>query len=90
VNSSTKTVDVIPFIPNVFSPNGDGVNELFVPGMQLQVFDRYGLKLYEGSAGWNGTFNGKKMDNDTYFYLIDYADKKGQTQTIKGYVTLKR
>lgn len=90
VNSLSKTVDIVPFIPNVFTPNGDGVNDVFVPGMTLQVYDRYGLKLCDGNDGWDGTFNGKKMDNDTYFYHIIYTDKHQQTQIMKGCVTLMR
>ncbi len=90
VSSSSKTIDVVPFIPNVFTPNGDGVNEVFVPGLHVQIFDRYGLKLYDGTTGWDGTYNGQKADNDTYFYLINYTDKNNNEQILKGYLTLKR
>jgi gliding motility-associated-like protein len=90
VNTATKTVDIVPFIPNVFSPNGDGVNDVFVAGLEMQIQDRYGLKIYDGKTGWDGTYKGKKVDNDTYFYFIYYVDKHQQTQTLKGYVTLKR
>jgi len=90
VNKSTKDIDVIPFIPNVFTPNGDGINDKFVTGLDLQVFDRYGLQLYKGTGGWNGTFNGKTMDQDTYFYVVHYTDKNKKTQTLKGYVTLMK
>ncbi|HJV78207.1 MAG TPA: T9SS type B sorting domain-containing protein [Paludibacter sp.] len=89
-NTVSKKVDVTPFIPNVFSPNGDGVNDLFMAGYDLQVFDRYGTALYKGTSGWDGTYKGKRMDNDTYFYLINYTDKYHVVQTRKGYVTLKK
>ena len=90
VNTNSKTVDIQPFVPNIFTPNGDGINDVFMAGLKLQIFDRFGLKLYDGKNGWDGQFNGKKMDNDTYFYLIYYTDKYQQTRTMKGYVTLKR
>ena len=90
VNTAFQMVDVVPFIPNVFTPNNDGVNERFLPDMDLQVFDRYGTLLYKGTDGWDGMFKGKLMDNDTYFYLIHYSDKYKQAQTRKGYVTLKK
>jgi gliding motility-associated-like protein len=90
VNIGSKTVDIVPFIPNVFSPNGDGVNEVFMAGLQMQIFDRNGLKLYDGKTGWDGTYNGRVMDNDTYFYLINYTDKNKVEKTIKGFVTLKK
>lgn len=89
-NSMSKTVDIIPFIPNVFSPNGDSVNDLFMPGVQLQVFDRSGALIYKGNSGWNGMSNNKKLDDDTYFYFLSYTDKYQQVQTRKGYVTLKK
>jgi len=89
-NSAVKQVDVSLFVSNVFSPNGEGVNDLFMRGVDLQVFDRNGLLLYKGTAGWNGTFNGKTMDKDTYFYLIHYTDKNKNTHTLKGYVTLMK
>jgi len=88
--SSVKQITVVPFIPNVFTPNGDGVNDVFMTGMKMQLFDRYGMKLYDGNTGWNGTYNGRKLDNDTYFYVIQYTDRSSQTQTLKGYVTLKK
>ena len=88
--SISKIVDVVPFIPNVFSPNGDGINDLFMVEMELQVFDRYGMLLYQGTAGWDGTYQGRPVDTDTYFYLIHYTDKYQQVQTRKGYITLVR
>ncbi|MDD4994192.1 MAG: PKD domain-containing protein [Paludibacter sp.] len=90
VNVGSKTVDIAPFIPNVFSPNNDGVNEVFMAGLQMQIFDRNGLKIYDGKTGWDGRYNGKVMDNDTYFYLINYTDKNKVEKTIKGFVTLKK
>ena len=87
---ASKTIDVVPFIPNVFSPNGDGINDIFMPQIDLQVFDRSGIVLYKGNAGWDGTYNGRLVDPDTYFYLIRYTDRNQQGQTKKGYITLVR
>lgn len=86
----SKKIDVIPFIPNVFTPNGDGTNERFMPDVDLMVLDRYGIMLYKGTDGWDGTFNGKKADPDVYFYYINYKDKLQQVKTKKGSVTLVR
>ena len=88
--SASVTIDVVPFVPNVFSPNGDGVNDLFMPDIDIQVFDRYGLVLYKGSAGWDGTYNGRTMTPDTYFYQIRYIDRKQQEHIRKGFITLVR
>ena len=85
-----RSIDIVPYVPNVFSPNSDGVNDFFMPKVQTQVFDRSGTRLYSGTDGWDGTFNGKKVAQDTYFYFISYPDKKQQIHTLTGFVTLIR
>jgi len=88
--SASKTIEVIPFVPNVFTPNGDDFNALFMPDVDLQIVDRNGIVLYKGTAGWDGSYNGHKANPDTYFYLINYPAKNHLVKTIKGYVTLIR
>lgn len=83
------------FIPNVFSPNDDGVNDIFqvnYSGSQpftVQVFDRWGVKVYESKnkvQGWNGKDTADQDANDgVYFYLVKIADKE-----YNGPVTLMR
>lgn len=89
-DSASKTIDVVPFVPNVFTPNNDGVNDLFMLGLDLQVFDRNGILLYKGTEGWDGKYKGKFLDPDTYFYVIHYSDRAKHEQTRKGYITLVR
>jgi gliding motility-associated-like protein len=92
-STTTKTIAVTPFIPNVFTPNGDGHNDYFMPYLEVQVFDRNGIMLYQGdtnSRGWDGTFKGEKASPDTYFYVLIYYDSHHVRQTKKGYVTLVR
>ena len=88
--TTTKTIQVIPFVPNVFTPNKDGINELFMPGVDLYVYDRNGQMLYKGNSGWDGTYNGKDIPSDTYFYYLTYLDKNQMSQSLKGYLTLIR
>jgi gliding motility-associated-like protein len=88
VDSVTKTIYVVPFIPNVFTPNGDGVNDVFMAGLDIQVFDRNGLLIYKGTEGWDGKYKGKFMDPDTYFYTISYTYNNQQKHVQKGYITL--
>lgn len=90
VSFSEQSVDVVPFIPNVFSPNHDGVNDIFVPDVDVMIIDRYGKTLYRGAEGWDGTFSGREAPQDTYFYYVYYTDKYGKVQTRKGSVTLIR
>lgn len=91
------------FIPNTFSPNGDGVNDIFYPrGTGLftvktfRVFNRWGEVVYEKngfmpndpSAGWNGTHNGQKLTPDVYVYTIQILCNNNSVLTFKGNVAL--
>lgn len=89
-SSSSDIIDVVPFVPNVFTPNGDGINDYFMTGIELEVFDRNGLILYKGTEGWDGAFNGQPVDQDTYFYSVSYADRNQKMNTLKGFITLVR
>jgi gliding motility-associated-like protein len=89
-NSVSKTLEVMMVVPNVFTPNGDGVNDIFMPNVDLSIFDRNGVVLYSGQTGWDGTYKGTKMSNDTYFYEVKYSDKSQQIQILRGHVTLKK
>ncbi len=89
-DTSSKYIDVIPFIPNVFTPDGDGINDLFMPDFDLEIVDRNGMRIYKGKEGWDGRRNGKEANPDTYFYLINYKNSKEKTLTMKGYLTLVR
>lgn len=87
------------FIPNAFSPNGDGDNDvLYVRGpaikeMVFRVYDRWGELVFESfdrGTGWDGTFRGKMMDPDTYDYYLKAICIDDQESIIKGNVTLLR
>ena len=94
------TITVIPradlFIPSAFSPNGDGVNDIFSPTGEviitsIQVFNRWGEMVYEGTAGWDGTTGGRPHPMGTYIYVIKYRQSIGtETFVEKGNVTLLR
>ena len=84
-------------IPNAFTPNGDGINDLwnianisFYPNCNVSIFTRYGALIYHsvGYANpWNGTYNGGKLPTGTYYYVIDLNNKGPK---LSGYVTLIR
>ncbi|MEO8821427.1 MAG: gliding motility-associated C-terminal domain-containing protein, partial [Ginsengibacter sp.] len=81
------------YVPNAFTPNGDGKNDTWVietlqayPGAVVTVFDRYGEKIFDNNGkntSWNGTFKGKLQDAGAYVYVIDL---KNNTPVIKGVV----
>jgi len=87
------------FVPNAFSPNGDGLNDVFRPrgdiieSMILVVYDRWGNKIFEGTdvdAGWDGTYNGQLLSGDSFGYLLYIVCEGQQTYRKQGNVTLMR
>lgn len=87
-------------IPNVFTPNGDNINDVFtitstgVKEIALQIFNRWGEKLYEFSgpnAGWDGhEGHGAKVPDGTYFYFVKATGFDGKTIEKQGTVNLYR
>ena len=93
------------FIPNTFSPNNDGVNDVFYPRgsslyniQSMRVFNRWGQMVFErrnfpantASQGWDGTFNGHPAPSDAYVYIIEVICNNAQIVTLKGDITLLR
>lgn len=84
-------------VPNVFTPNGDNANDVFVikttgiKEMDLDIFNRWGEKLHTASgvnASWNGSHNSKSVSEGTYFYVIKAVGNDGKTYEKKGTVNL--
>ena len=75
---------------NTFTPNGDGVNDVFMKGWKIEIYNRNGQLFYKGSDGWDGTYNGgKPAAKDTYFYLL-YDQTESSVVKYQGYITLLR
>lgn len=86
-------------IPNIFSPNGDNINDLFIitgkgiTYFNCKVYDRWGLQLFEWSnlsEGWDGknAENGKQVTDGTYYILVTYIDRAGKLGVQPAYVQL--
>lgn len=93
------------FVPNTFSPNGNGMNEVFYPrgkGLQrirsFRVFNRWGELVFErqnfnandAAAGWDGSYKGKKLAPDVFVYSIEVVCENNEILSYKGDVTLLR
>ncbi len=93
------------FMPNTFSPNGDGTNDVFYPRgnglariQTLKIFNRWGNLVFERSnftandpaMGWNGMFKGQKAEADTYVYYVEFICENALIIPYKGNVTLIR
>ncbi|AMR32175.1 hypothetical protein A0256_12455 [Mucilaginibacter sp. PAMC 26640] len=84
-------------IPNTFTPNADGVNDLWIiqhlnalSNCTVQVYNRHGNIVYNSigyALAWNGTLNGKALPAGVYYYLIDLKDGSGP---LSGSVTIIR
>jgi len=85
--SDTLSVKVKPF-PNAFTPNGDGINDVFLKGLELKVFNRWGQELYKGVNGWDGMYMGKRVATETYYYEVILYNLENQKTIIKGSVTI--
>ena len=82
---SDMKCDPTVFVPNVFSPNGDGTNDhldvfidldLPIRDYQFSVFDRWGSLVFstkDSNFNWDGTFQGEKMENGVYIWLLEYT-----------------
>ena len=87
------------YVPNAFSPNGDGINDEFVPiydctfkDYQLRIYDRWGQLIYsttDPQDTWNGRYNGDLAPIDVYVYVVDYREDV-INERIFGHVTLVR
>ncbi|MFN7115615.1 MAG: gliding motility-associated C-terminal domain-containing protein [Saprospiraceae bacterium] len=88
-----------PFIPNAFSPNNDGVNDVFqifstcpYNDYNMIIFDRWGSKIFQSTdstAGWDGLVNGVAAQQGAYVYFIS-VQENGKEKTFSGTITLIR
>ncbi|HEU4555040.1 MAG TPA: gliding motility-associated C-terminal domain-containing protein, partial [Chitinophaga sp.] len=89
------------YVPNAFTPNADGINDVFrakvkgVSSYHLQLYNRWGQLLYESfdmKTGWDGRYKGQPQPMGTYVYLVQYAyyGNEKQLLTQKGTFTLIR
>lgn len=98
VNMHVDLIDTIA-LPNVFTPNNDGINDSFTLGdivskaYDLTIYDRNGTPVYhttEPQIGWDGTFNGNPCAEGVYFYAVHYwfctelREKSGFVHLVRG------
>ena len=87
-------------IPNAFSPNNDGTNDVFRIQVQgyfrlnsLKIFNRWGQMIYETrdlNLGWDGKRNGTPLPVGTYYWIIDGIDMHNKRVNKAGSITLIR
>lgn len=87
------------FVPNSFTPNGDGLNELFFPSgsgildLKFYVFDRWGELIFQTTKlndGWDGTYKGWSVKSDVYVWKAIVTDLNNDVKEYYGHVTVVR
>jgi len=101
VTSNPIVMNILPpisvFIPNTFTPNGDGINDLwdiknlnYYAKCDVSIFTRYGTLIFHSKGypkPWDGNYNGSPLPVATYYYIINLNDN---TPALSGYVTIIR
>jgi gliding motility-associated-like protein len=94
-------IEAVPtfYAPNSFSPNNDGVNDVFklyftyVKDFRIEIFNRWGELIFvseDPELGWDGTYKGKRAQSDVYIWKAVFTNSLRETQNLIGKVTLFR
>lgn len=102
-DTTIKTIEITDFyqfiMPNVFTPNGDGINDQLRPttcgvlDYKITILDRWGNEKFRSETvgiGWDGRVDGYKADSGTYFYIAEVVDFTGERYLYKGTISLFR
>lgn len=98
IDRATYCVDTYIYMPSAFSPNGDGLNDVFrivskkISLKTFRVFNRWGELVFatnDLNTSWNGEYKGKRLPG-TYVYYVTYTDCMGEAKLIKGTITVIR
>ncbi len=102
IYTAQVVVEVIRRIlpPNTFTPNGDGKNDIWqiigmddYPGAEVSIYDRWGQRVYSSTGyrePWDGTFNGARLPDATYYYHIQLNQLEGRAPPYTGFVSIVR
>ena len=88
------------YFPNAFTPNKDGLNDVFRPAMigrpityKLSIYNRWGQQIFETTdpaQGWNGTIRGTEQESGTYIWTCVYQFNTQEKMKKKGFFLLLR
>ena len=88
------------YVPTGFTPNSDGRNDILKPmyiGIKtvsyFTIYDRWGQKVFSTTdlnKGWDGTLNGRKLETESFAWILKATDLIGKIYFLKGAVTLIR
>jgi len=93
------TTDYGVYLPNSFTPNDDGLNDMFlifgysISDVTMDIFDRWGEKLFSSNdqkLGWNGMYKGTSCKSDVYVYKVSYKGLDGKKHFKTGHVSISK
>ena len=102
IKDEDECLECITNIPSAFSPNGDGLNDVFLLSrhdvcsfteFHFAIYNRWGNKVFEtndATLGWDGTFENHPAPLAVYVYELSYTDQDGKSEALKGNVSLVR
>lgn len=103
VDTTTQTVIIedyfVVYVPNSFSPDGDGINETFtaygngITDFKMGIYDRWGGKIMETSdiyEGWDGKKSGNKVEKGVYIFRMELVNFLGERKLLSGHVNVVR
>lgn len=105
VGSDTIVIQVVKyphiFVPNAFSPNGDGLNDFLMPVIigyskinTFKIFNRYGERVFNSTNNnypkWDGRYKGKDLDVGVFYWIAEILTVNGTKEVRKGDITLLR
>ena len=86
-------------VPNAFSPNGDGNNDIIyvegigIDALNFKIYNRWGELVFESNdqqIGWDGTYKGIEQEMEVYTYTVDALFYNKESVVLKGNITLLR
>ncbi|MEM8893086.1 MAG: gliding motility-associated C-terminal domain-containing protein [Bacteroidota bacterium] len=98
-NSITITTKPNLFFPNAFTPDGDGLNDIFIPvgknvsQYNLMIFNRWGEIIFQSDqldVGWNGVYQGRKAPPGAYTFKVEFGNEEAQLSSQTGTFVLLR
>lgn len=104
IDTLSQKVEVIydytAYVPNVFTPNGDGLNDEFIPlykgivDYKIEIYNRWGERVFQREIGdthhWDGTYDNKKASQDVYIFIAHFQTYSGRLIEKKGHLSLLR
>lgn len=91
--------DLAVYVPNIFTPNDDELNDIFLPVVrgikfyEILIFDRWGVNVFstdDPKTGWDGTYRGEPCKQGVYVWKINLSSNNGEMKTMSGQVLLSK